>query len=407
MLEARPHNNLRLFNSLSRKIEPFVPLSETGIGLYVCGVTPYDVGHLGHALTSVAFDLLRRWLEFNGHEVNHIQNITDIDDDMVRVSEERGLTIKELTDSNHQIYLDEMSALNILPPNAYPRVSETIPEIIDVVSNLVEKDMAYLRDGYVFFDSDKQQSLGELVGLTNTQLLTFESDSMPAEPEELKRFPLDFLIWQPSSHAEASFESPWGVGRPGWHIECSVMAQTHLGDRLDIHGGGKDLRYPHHASEIAQSEASTGKTPYVSYWMHNGTMQLDGVKMSKSLGNLVKVSDLLQQEFSGNAVRLSLAQVHYRQDRNYDSAALALCEELVGIYKRASVVGESGGDPLSSQPYRSRFQAAMDNDLDSPTAVNILTDLANAILSGEVSAEAGRSSLIELAMVLGVDLEVN
>ncbi len=407
MLEARPHNNLRLFNSLSQKIEPFVPISATGVGLYVCGVTPYDVGHLGHALTSVAFDLLRRWLEFNGHEVNHIQNITDIDDDMVRVSEERGLTIKELTDSNHQIYLDEMSALNILAPTAYPRVSETIPEIIAVVSNLVEKKSAYLRDGYIFFDSDKQQSLGELIGLTNTELLTFESDSMPAEPEELKRSPLDFLIWQPSSHPEASFDSPWGVGRPGWHIECSVMAQTHLGDRLDIHGGGKDLRYPHHASEIAQSEASTGKTPYVSYWMHNATMQLDGVKMSKSLGNLVKVSDLLKQDYSGNAVRLSLAQVHYRQDRDYDSAALASCEELVGIFRRATVVPQLGGDPLSSQPYRSRFQAAMDDDLDSPTAVNVLTELANAIISGQVAAEAGRSSLIELAMVLGVDLEAD
>ena len=230
---------------------------------------------------------------------------------------------------------------------------------------------------------------------------------MPAEPEELQRSPLDFLIWQPSSHPEASFDSPWGVGRPGWHMECSVMAQTHLGDRLDIHGGGKDLRYPHHASEIAQSEASTGKTPYVSYWMHNATMQLGGVKMSKSLGNLVKVSDLLQQDYSGNAVRLSLAQVHYRQDRDYDSAALASCEELVGIFRRATVVPQSGGDPLSSQPYRSRFQAAMDDDLDSPTAVNVLTELANAIIGGQVSAEAGRSSLIELAMVLGVDLETD
>lgn len=407
MLEARPHNNLRLFNSLSQQIEPFVPLSDTGVGLYVCGVTPYDVGHLGHALTSVAFDLLRRWLEFNGHEVTHIQNITDIDDDMVRVSEERGLTIKELTDANHQIYLDEMSALNILAPNLYPRVSETIPEIISAVANLVEKEVAYLRDGYVFFDSDKQQSLGDLIGLTNAELLTFESDSMPAEPEELKRSPLDFLIWQPSSHAEASFESPWGVGRPGWHIECSVMAQTHLGDRLDIHGGGKDLRYPHHASEIAQSEAFTGKTPYVSYWMHNGTMRLDGVKMSKSLGNLVKVSDLVQRKYSGNAVRLSLAQVHYREDRDYDSVALAKCEELVTIFKNATLLSRSAGDPLSSQPYRSRFQAAMDNDLDSPAAANILMELANAIIKGEVSTEAGRPSLIELAMVLGVDLEAN
>jgi len=407
VLEARPHNNLRLFNSLSQKIEPFIPLNETGVGLYVCGVTPYDVGHLGHALTSVAFDLLRRWLEFNGHEVNHIQNITDIDDDMVRVSEERGLSIKELTDSNHQIYIDEMSALNILAPNLYPRVSETIPEIITTVADLLEKEVAYLRDGYIFFDSDQQQSLGALIGFTNTELLTFESDSMPAEPEELKRSPLDFLIWQPSSHTEASFESPWGAGRPGWHIECSVMAQTHLGDRLDIHGGGKDLRYPHHASEIAQSEAATGKTPYVSYWMHNGTMQLDGVKMSKSVGNLVKVSDLLQQEYSGNAVRLSLAQVHYRQDRDYDSAALARCEELITLFKNATLMSGSAGDPLSSQPYRSRFQAAMDNDLDSPTAANILTELASAIINGEVSAEAGRLSLIELAMVLGVDLEAD
>ncbi len=405
MLEPRPYRDLHLYNTLSGAIEKFIPLSDEEVKLYVCGITPYQVGHLGHALTAVAFDVLRRWLDFNGYTVRHIQNITDVDDDMVRVSKEREMSIAELTDINHQIYLDEMSYLNILSPDLYPRVSETIDEIIYGVSRLVETGFAYEESGYIFFDSNQDQSLGALIGLDNSQLADFKSDSMPAEPVELKKSPLDFLIWQPSSFSGAKFDSPWGIGRPGWHIECSIMAQTHLGDQLDIHGGGKDLRYPHHASEIAQSESITNQSPYVGYWMHNGTMQLDGVKMSKSLGNLVRVSELVDQGYSGNDIRLDLARVHYREDRDYDSERLIESQGLVGRLQLA--VGSTNNkvtDIQALQSYRTRFQNAMDNDLDTPTASDVLIRLAEAILGDDVAAESGSAALGEMASVLGLHL---
>ena len=405
MLEPRPYRNLHLYNTLSGEVEEFSPLSEQEVKLYVCGITPYEVGHLGHALTAVAFDVLRRWLDFNGYTVRHIQNITDVDDDMVRVSEERDLSIAELTDINHQIYLDEMSYLNILPPDSYPRVSETIDEIILGVNKLVDTGFAYENSGYVFFDSTQDQSLGALIGLDNSQLASYESDSMPAEPAELKRSPLDFLIWQPSSFPGAKFESPWGVGRPGWHIECSIMAQTHLGDQLDIHGGGKDLRYPHHASEIAQSESITSRSPYVSYWMHNGTMRLEGVKMSKSLGNLVRVSELIEQGYSGNDIRLDLARVQYREDRDYDSDRLAENRGLAGRLQLAAASNNNTtADIQTLQSYRTRFQNAMDNDLDTPEAIDVLVELAEAIIGNDVASEHGSGALTEMASVLGLHL---
>ena len=372
--------------------------------MYVCGITPYDVGHLGHALVAVAFDTLRRWLEFNAYEVHHIQNITDVDDDMVRKSRELGISIAELTDRNHAIYLHEMDALNVQRPDAYPRVSETIPEIIAMVTSLIECGNAYEVDGYVFFDVTTAPKFGALAGLSLEQLLTFRSDSMPAEPAELKRHPLDFLVWQPCTDEGATFDSPWGAGRPGWHIECSAMAQKALGSRLDIHGGGKDLRYPHHDSEIVQSECATAEAPYVKVWMHNGTVGLAGEKMSKSLGNLVKVSELIERGHTGNGIRLLMLSVRYRDDRDFDEDALNHWEQSARLLERAARARGGPPDALRVQPRRVEFQDAMDDDLDTPRAIEVLLGIARDIEAGTIAGETGVATLIELGEVLGLRL---
>ena len=372
--------------------------------MYVCGITPYDVGHLGHALVAVTFDTLRRWLEFNAYEVRHIQNITDIDDDMVRKSRELGISIAELTDRNHAIYLHEMDALNVQRPEAYPRVSQTIPQIIEMVTTLIGGGHAYEVDGYVFFDVTTAPKFGALAGLTLDELLTFKSDSLPAEPVELKHHPLDFLLWQPCTDEGATFDSPWGPGRPGWHIECSAMARAALGNRLDIHGGGKDLRYPHHDSEIVQSECATGESPYVGTWMHNGTVGLAGEKMSKSLGNLVKVSELIERGHTGNGIRLLMLSARYRDDRDFDEVALNRREEDARLLERAASSRGGPPDGLRVQSRRVEFQDAMDDDLDTPRAIEVLLGIARDLEAGTLAGDTGVATLIELGDVLGLRL---
>ncbi|MCK9486246.1 MAG: cysteine--tRNA ligase [Dehalococcoidia bacterium] len=405
MLQPRPYDNLHLYDSLRRSTERLEPLEDRTVRMYVCGITPYDVGHMGHALVYVVFDTLRRWLEHNAYEVRHVQNITDVDDDMIRKSQELGISIAGLTDRNQAIYLQEMDALNVLRPDAFPKASETIPEIVEMVQRLVDQGFAYEVDGYVFFDTSRTPSFGALLGLTGDELRNYRNDSMPAEPDELKRSPLDFLIWQPCEFEGAAFESPWcTTGRPGWHIECSAMAHATLGPQLDIHGGGKDLRYPHHDSEIVQSEAATGRSPYVGTWMHVGTMGLDGEKMSKSLGNLVKVSDLLAEGFTANAVRLSLLGTHYREDRDFDRAALPQWEEQARLLERAARATGQREDYLRVQPYRNAFQDAMDDDLDTPQAISILLQVAEELVAGRLDAATGAGTVVELGDVLGLRL---
>ena len=373
--------------------------------MYVCGVTPYDVGHLGHARTFVAFDTIRRYLEFNALEVRHIQNITDVDDDMIRKSRELGTTIEALTEQNHAIYLREMDTLNVERPEAFPTVTSCIGTIVEMVQELLDRGFAYEAEGgYVFFDTTRTPHFGVLAGLDREALRTFRNDSMPAEPEHLKRDSLDFLIWQPSDAPGATFESPWGPGRPGWHIECSAMAHTHLGNRIDIHGGGKDLAYPHHDSEIVQSESATGERPFSGWWLHAGTVQLDGVKMSKSLGNLVKVSDLLAEGHTPDAIRLYLLSQRYREDQDFKAAELDAWEERASSLRAA--LDQPGGEPdaLRVQSYRNRFMDAMDDDFDTPAAIEILFEIAEGLESANLDATTAAPALIELAGVLGLTL---
>ena len=395
---------LEVYDSLSRGKAPLEPLEDRVVRMYVCGITPYDVGHMGHARVFVFFDTVRRYLEFVSSEVRHIQNITDVDDDMVRVSRELGVSIGELTERNQRTYLHEMDALNVLRPDGFPLVSESIDEMVKMVGTLLERGHAYEVDGYVFFDTATTPAFGALSGLDREGLRNFESDSMPKEPEELKRDPLDFLLWQPSAEEGARFPSPWGTGRPGWHIECSAMVRASLGDRIDIHGGGNDLCYPHHESEIVQSEATTGQAPFVGHWMHVGTTQLDGVKMSKSLGNLVKVSELLGRGRTPDGIRLYLLATHYRQDQDFDEGELDGWERRAADLRRA--VEAAGGPPdrLRVQPLRNRFMAAMDDDFDTPQAIAVLVRMAAGIEARQLAAETAIPTLLELGGVLGLRL---
>jgi L-cysteine:1D-myo-inositol 2-amino-2-deoxy-alpha-D-glucopyranoside ligase len=323
---------------------------------------------------------------------------------MVRKSRELGISIRELTDQNQAVYLREMDALNVLRPDAFPRASDAIPQIIEMVATLIERGYAYEVDGHVFFDVSRRPDFGALLGLHGAELRAYRNDSMPDEPEDLKRDPLDFLVWQPCDWEGAAFGSPWGVGRPGWHIECSAMAQAALGPQLDIHGGGKDLRYPHHDSEIVQSEAASGRAPYVRTWMHNGTMGLDGQKMSKSLGNLVKVGDLLADGFTANGIRLLLLSQHYREDRDFDRGALADAEERARLFERAARAPGGRPDRLRVQPFRNAFQDAMDDDLQTPKAIDLLTHISTELDAGRLDAETGGATLVELGEVLGLRL---
>ena len=395
---------LELYDSLNRRKTLFEPLEDLVVRIYVCGVTPYKVGHLGHARVFVFFDTVRRYLEFNSYEVRHIQNITDVDDDMMRVSRELGVSIAEVTDENQAISLEEMDALNVLRPEAFPKASEYIAEMIEMVQGLIADGHAYEVDGYVFFDTTTAPNFGVLAGLDREGLRNFESDSMPEEPEELKRDSLDFLLWQPSTYEGASFDSPWGLGRPGWHIECSAMAQSALGPRIDIHGGGSDLQYPHHDSEIVQSESASGEAPFVSHWLHIGTETLEGVKMSKSLGNLITVHELLDAGHTPDAIRLYVLGTPYRDPQDYSEAALAQWEQRADALRRA--VESEGGPPdeLRVQPLRNMFMAAMDDDFDTPGAIEVLTKIAAGIEAGRLSAEIAIPTLRELAGVLGLRL---
>ena len=399
---------LRIYNTLTGRPEPFRPRERGVVRMYVCGVTPYDVGHLGHALTFAVFDTVRRYLEFQAFEVRHVQNITDVDDDMVRVSRESGLSIADLTEQNHRVHLREMDALRVLRPMDFPRASDHIGPIVAMVEELLARGHAYAVEGHVFFSAASAEHFGELAGRTPGELRAApRTDSMPEEPEHLKRDPLDFLLWQPGTYPGASFDSPWGAGRPGWHVECSAMARATLGEQIDIHGGGSDLVYPHHESEIAQSEGATGRRPFAGTWMHVGTMRLDGAKMSKSLGNLVKVSELLARGHDPDALRLALLSRHYRADHDFSESALVACGERLGTWRRALEAPGGPPDALRVQPWRNAFMDALDDDFDTPRAIAALSGIAEGLLEARLEAATAGPTLRELAAVLGVGFDGN
>ncbi|HET7519927.1 MAG TPA: cysteine--tRNA ligase [Candidatus Limnocylindria bacterium] len=383
---------LRLFDSRRGEKVPFAPLGEGPIGLYVCGVTPYDTGHLGHAFTYISFDVLHRYLEYLGHRVVYVQNLTDVDDDLLRRARELGEDYLELGNRHVTTFLTEMAALNWLPPDVYPRATEHIPQMQALIGRLLERGHAYAAEGHVYFDIASWPSYGELSGLPRDAMLPIANERGNVADMPGKRDPLDFVLWQPSAADEPSWPSPWGAGRPGWHIECSAMSTTYLGNRFEIHGGGADLAFPHHESEIAQSEGATGERPFVSWWMHVGMLRHDGEKMSKSLGNLVLVRDLLRS-YTGDAIRHYLVSHHYRDEVVFDDAGLEASAEMANQLRRACRVAEelepfapAMADPADLHStvaeHRERFLAAMDDDLDTPAALPELHALA-AVCHGE------------------------
>lgn len=388
--------SLRLYSTLGRETREFKSLVPGRVGMYVCGVTPYDVTHLGHAFSYVQFDALRRYLASLGNRVNYVQNITDIDDDMIMVSKRQGgRPIAEIRDENDAIFRADLDRLNVLRPTAYPRATDHIPEIIETTAKIIENGCGYVVDGDVFFEAAAFPRYGRLNGVTAAELAKRENPE--SKREWKKRGPLDFLLWQQVDPGDPTWDSPWGPGRPGWSIECTAMSRTHVGDQIDIHGGGRDLVFPHHENEIAQAECATGLEPFCGWWMHNGMLQLDGVKMSKSLGNLVLARNLMA-EFEPDHLRLYLLSQHYRVDANYVDGDLKALASRYETLKAAipSAPGAADGDPA----LLAGFHEALENDLGIPVALDVLHESAARVVSG--SGRAGEAEALKAALaVLG------
>lgn len=402
---------MRLFNTLSQSVEP-VQAIDGEVTLYMCGITPYDTTHLGHAFVNVVYDTVRRHLEWRGERVRYVQNVTDIDDDILRKAREVGSTWDELGTRETLRYVRDLTALNVQPPTAYVRASNDIPHIVEMVSALVAKGFAYEKDGWVYYDVSADPGFGALAeasgihGYDALLATANERGNFPDDPR--KTDPLDFVLWQAQQPGEPAWPSPWGAGRPGWHIECSALVTGYLGPRISIHGGGSDLIFPHHTCEIAQSEHATGEHPFVQTWMHCAMVSLDGEKMSKSLGNLVLAADLLKT-YSADAIRLLLLAHHYRQPWEYfthDMEAAAACASRFSKAAHAASPSANasapGGDTVAQQA-RERFAAALDDDFNTPLALDTLDALATATLE---QPTAERVAVVrELGGVLGLTLD--
>jgi L-cysteine:1D-myo-inositol 2-amino-2-deoxy-alpha-D-glucopyranoside ligase len=391
-----------LYDTAARAVRPLQPAGDT-VSLYVCGITPYDAAHLGHAFTYHVFDVLTRRLSAAGVPVRSVRNVTDVDDDIFRVARERRVDPVALTAEQVARFDREMASIDILPVTAAPLASHHVPEMVDWIARLERAGVAYVRDGWVYFEVARFDRYGSLSRLSREQMMVLsrERGGNPGDPR--KRDPLDFVLWQPALDGELSWDSPWGRGRPGWHIECSVLATKLLGDTVDLHGGGDDLIYPHHESEIAQVEA-VSPHPFVRHWMHVAMVQLDGVKMSKSLGNLVFVGDCLQRCAPG-ALRLALAAHHYRTAWSFEWDELDAAEARRLGYRDAMAAG-AVFDPALAAELERAFFARLDDDLDTPGALRVLDDLAatarTAAAAGRPHSSDGADAELLLRRLLGV-----
>ena len=403
-----------IYNTMTRKKELFVPLQEGKVSMYACGPTVYNFFHIGNARPFIVFDTLRRYLEYRGYQVTFVQNFTDIDDKMIRRANEEGITVKELGDRFIKEYYADADALGVKRATVNPRATEHIQDIIDLVQTLVEKGHAYpTPNGDVYFSVRSWPGYGKLSGQNIDDL----ENGARVDPTEEKQDPLDFALWKGQKLGEPAWPSPWGMGRPGWHIECSAMSMSILGQSFDIHGGGQDLIFPHHENEIAQSEAATGK-PFAHYWMHNGFINVDNQKMSKSLGNFFTVRDIAK-EYDLDVVRLFMLSVQYRNPINFSrdliqQAAVALQRLRTALdrLKEAPVAEEPAEDEQafldSLEGYRARFNEAMDDDLNTADALGVLFDLARAantfvsVPRTKSAVEAVTKTYTELMDVLGL-----
>ncbi len=384
---------LYLYNSLTRRKEKFAPLNDKKVKIYVCGITPYDTTHLGHAFTYVFFDVLVRYLRFKGYDVTYTQNVTDIDDDILKRAKEENRDWKELGDFWTDKFLSDMKALNVLPPTHFVKATGSISLMVQIIELLIKKGFAYQRNGNVYFEIKKFKDYGKLSRFSARQmvLLSKERGGNPDDP--LKKNPLDFLLWQRSKTDEPSWEAPFGKGRPGWHIECSAMIKKYLEDQIDLHGGGRDLIFPHHESEIAQSESYTNSKPFVKYWIHTAMLLHLGEKMAKSLGNLVMVSDLLKNN-TANEIRWLLLSHHYRKPWEFDENELLESKNAVALINK--VLSNKSKKNKSKDNFL-EFIGLMDDDINTPEALKYLISLAK---QEKTDSETLSKSLLTLGFSL-------
>lgn len=406
--------SLKIYSTLSREKEPFETLEPGKVRMYVCGPTVYDSAHVGHAMSSIVFDVMRRYLEYKGYHVKHVMNYTDVDDKVIRRANELGVDPVGLAEKYIEEYDRHLQELNILSPSVKPRVSQEIEEIIEMVQGLIDRGFAYEVEGDVYFRVSEDADYGKL---SRRQLEDMRA-GFRLEVDERKESPADFALWKAAKKGEPSWESPWGQGRPGWHIECSAMALRHLGEQIDIHGGGNDLIFPHHENEIAQTESLTGKT-FTRYWAHNGMLQIRGEDMSKSLGNMVTVDEFLG-EHEGDVLRMLILNASYRAplvftDEVIDQAERGL-ERLKGAFRpgmpSSEVDPKIQADLLQKiQETQNGFTTAMDNDFNSSAALAEIFDLVRSINSArdagvdEDTLEKSQEAVREFAGVLGLKLE--
>ena len=421
--------SLRIHNTLTRQKEPFTPLVPGQVRMYVCGITPYDVSHIGHARSALVFDVIARYLAYRGYRVTFVKNYTDVDDKIIARANQLKVPIGELTERYIQGYEADMARLGVQASTDAPRATAHIPEMVALIQRLVAGGVAYVVDGDVYFEVLRFPAYGRLSGKNLDELLA----GARVDVNERKRDPRDFALWKAAKPGEPSWPSPWGPGRPGWHIECSAMAMKYLGETLDLHGGGEDLIFPHHSCEIAQSEAATGK-PFSRFWLHNGFVNLGSEKMSKSLGNTLTVEALLGRH-DPEALRLYLLQTHYRNPVEFSEEGVLgmrrplerfreLADQLDGIRRPIEEAGTHGPTepepspaaafPATVAALRQRFEAAMDDDFNTPQAIGALNQLATTLAEERKRVQAsartghdfaeGVGVLIDLGRVLGLSM---
>ena len=371
---------VHIYNSITRKKEVFVPLKEGQVSMYVCGPTVYNYIHIGNARPAIAFDTVRRYLEYKGYDVKYVSNFTDVDDKLIKAAQELNQTVPEVADRFIDAFFEDTGALNVKKATVHPRVMDHMPDIVDFIKVLIDKGHAYESNGDVYFKTRSFEGYGKL----SHQSIDDLKVGARIETGDLKKDPLDFALWKKAKDGEINWDSPWGQGRPGWHIECSVMARQHLGDTIDIHAGGQDLTFPHHENEIAQSECMTDKT-FANYWMHNGYINIDNTKMSKSLGNFILVHDIIK-EIEPNVLRYFMISVHYRSPINYNrelvEAARSSLERIQDAYHQAKErLDKAVKDEIDEKVVTTiddnvkLFESHMDDDFNTANAITAWHEL--------------------------------
>ena len=394
---------LRLTSTLSGGKSEFAPHDPPNVLMYVCGITPYSDSHVGHGMSYVIFDVVRRYLAHSGYTVKAVQNFTDVDDKIIARSQESGITPEELAGSYMNLFREDMELLNVLPADEYPLATAEVPSMLRMIEGLIERGYAYASDGDVYFRVGAFETYGKLSHRTLDGMLA----GARIAPNESKETALDFTLWKGAKPGEPAWDSPWGPGRPGWHIECSAMSLTYLGERIDIHGGGADLIFPHHENEIAQTEAFTGTAPFAQYWLHNGLLQMGEEKMSKSLGNLVSIRDVVERH-GADAFRLFVLTSHYRMPLTWTDDSVAASARAADRLARAAWAVGGEGDVPDVSAFKERFFEAMDDDLNTPQALAALFDLARDInRAARADGDVGAASALlrELGGILGLRLE--